>query len=51
MYDLTRLYFASLPRLAAKGNLAGIDPQQAPLTPIPLHDGAARYFRETELFR
>lgn len=50
-YDLTRLYFAALPRLVAKGNLAGIDPQQAPLTPIPLHDGAARYFRETELFR
>jgi TRAP-type uncharacterized transport system substrate-binding protein len=50
-YDLTRLYFAALPRLVAKGNLAGIDPQQAPLTPIPLHEGAARYFRETELFR
>lgn len=50
-YDLTRLYFAALPRLVAKGNLAGLDPQQAPLTPIPLHDGAARYFRETELFR
>lgn len=50
-YDLTRLYFAALPRLVAKGNLAGIDPKQAPLTPIPLHDGAARYFREAELFR
>lgn len=50
-YDLTRLFFAALPRLAADGDLQGIDPQQAPLTPIPLHDGAARYFRETELFR
>jgi TRAP-type uncharacterized transport system substrate-binding protein len=50
-YDITRLYFAALPRLVAQGNLAGIDPQQAPLTPIPLHNGAARYFRETELFR
>jgi len=50
-YDITRLYFAALPRLVAQGNLAGIDPRQAPLAPIPLHDGAARYFRETELFR
>ena len=50
-YDLTRLYFAALPRIAAGGDVPGIDPQQAPLTPIPLHDGAARYFREAELFR
>ena len=50
-YDLTRLYFAALPRIAEQGDVPGIDPQQAPLTPIPLHDGAARYYRETELFR
>lgn len=50
-YDVTRIFFAALQRLMAKGNMAGFDPQQAPLAPIPLHDGAARYFRETELFR
>jgi TRAP-type uncharacterized transport system substrate-binding protein len=50
-YDLTRLYFEALPTISAHGDVQGIDPQQAPLTPIPLHEGAARYFRETELFR
>jgi len=26
-----------------------IDPEQAPATPIPLHPGAARYYREREI--
>jgi TRAP-type uncharacterized transport system substrate-binding protein len=28
-----------------------MDFAQVPATPIPLHDGAARYYRERELFR
>jgi TRAP-type uncharacterized transport system substrate-binding protein len=28
-----------------------VDLQQAPATPIPLHPGAARYYRERELAR
>jgi len=31
--------------------LALMDVDQAPATPIPLHDGAARYYRERELSR
>ena len=28
-----------------------IDPEQAPAAPIPLHPGAARYYREREILR
>ncbi len=50
VYDLTRIFFDVLPDLAELGEVRGIDPQQAPLAPIPLHEGSARYFREAELF-
>jgi TRAP-type uncharacterized transport system substrate-binding protein len=42
----------SLPDLV-KGDAAArlIDVDQAPATPIPLHPGAARFYRERELFR
>jgi TRAP-type uncharacterized transport system substrate-binding protein len=33
------------------GEAALIDPDQAPATPIPLHAGAARYYREREILR
>jgi len=48
VHDLTARFFetlASLPMLAL------MDLDQAPATPIPLHDGAARYYRERELLR
>jgi uncharacterized protein len=52
VYDLTRSFFDALPLLAeAQPSLRLMDPEQAPATPIPLHDGAARYYRESELFR
>lgn len=52
VYDMTRLLFESLPRLAQDHVTARmIDAQQAPATPIPLHPGAARYYRERELFQ
>jgi TRAP transporter TAXI family solute receptor len=52
VYQLTREFFAQLPALArAHGEAALIDPEQAPATPIPLHPGAARYYREREILR
>jgi len=52
VYNLTREFFAQLPAMArAHGEAALIDPEQAPATPIPLHAGAARYYREREILR
>lgn len=48
VHELTRQFFASLPTLAVRSL---VDLDQAPATPIPLHDGAARYYREGELAR
>ena len=52
VYQLTRTFFAQLPAMARHyGEAALIDPEQAPATPIPLHPGAARYYREREILR
>lgn len=52
VHQVTRALFESLPTLAAVNFTAGqIDPDLAPTTPIPLHSGASRYYRERELFR
>ena len=52
VYRLTRAFFEALPELALlHDSLRSMDLEQAPATPIPLHDGAARYYRERELFR
>jgi len=52
VYQLTRAFFEQLPALARDhGEAALIDPDQAPATPIPLHAGAARYYREREVLR
>jgi hypothetical protein len=48
VHDVTRAFFAGAPALSV---LSFIDLDQAPATPIPLHDGAARYYRERELAR
>jgi hypothetical protein len=48
VHDLTEQFFVQLPSM---GILGGMDLEQAPATPIPLHDGAARYYRERELAR
>ena len=51
-YELTREFFVALPELARKHPVAAlIDPEQAPTTPIPLHPGAARYYREREILK
>jgi len=50
VYQLTRVFFEALPRLVTANRAAAlIDPEQAPATPIPLHPGAARYYREREI--
>jgi len=52
VYQLTRAFFDQLPALARDhGEAALIDPEQAPAAPIPLHAGAARYYREREILR
>jgi TRAP transporter TAXI family solute receptor len=51
-YDVTRAIFEALPGLTESMRSPGLlDLEQAAATPIPLHDGAARYFRERELLR
>ena len=47
VYGITRAFFASLPDLsAAYAPLRQMNAEDAPATPIPLHEGAARYYRE-----
>jgi TRAP transporter TAXI family solute receptor len=47
VYELTRTLFEDFPQRVRRQ----IDPQRAPATVIPLHPGAARYYRERELSR
>jgi TRAP transporter TAXI family solute receptor len=47
VYELTRALFEEVPQLIRRQ----LDPQRAPATVIPLHPGAARYYRERELSR
>ena len=52
VHDLTARLFEILPRLpSVRSSLGLMDFDQAPATPIPLHEGAARYYRERELSR
>jgi len=47
VYMLTRALFEDIPRHARRQ----LDPHRAPATVIPLHPGAARYYREREMHR
>jgi TRAP transporter TAXI family solute receptor len=52
VYALTKALFEILPKTApVHVPLDRMDMAQAPATPIPLHPGAARYYRERELSR
>lgn len=52
VYQFTSLFFDGLRDLAAvMGSLGSTDVELAPATPIPLHEGAARYYRTRELSR
>jgi uncharacterized protein len=49
---LTEGLFRMLPQLSAElPFLKGMTPERAPATPVPLHPGAALYYRERELRR
>lgn len=49
---LTESLFRMLPQLSAElPFLKGMVPERAPATPVPLHPGAALYYRERELTR
>jgi uncharacterized protein len=52
VHDLTERLFQILPLLPPlQASLGQMDLQHAPATSIPLHEGAARYYRERELAR
>lgn len=52
VYELTKQLFIALPRLSGiEAGLRFLNAEEAAATPIPLHPGAARYFRERELSR
>ena len=52
VYEFTKEFFAALPMLATKNSeAASVDVEEAPATPIPLHSGAARYYREREVLK
>jgi TRAP transporter TAXI family solute receptor len=51
VYWVTRTLFESLPELAdSLPALRRMDPEHVQASPIPLHGGAARFYRERELF-
>jgi uncharacterized protein len=50
VYDLTRALFDAVPDLERAHEAASaIDPERGPTAPIPLHPGAARFYREREI--
>jgi uncharacterized protein len=53
VYNLTKHFLAALPKIALElgTSLQLTDVDLAPATPIPLHTGAAQYYREWELTR
>lgn len=52
VYDVAAQLFNAFPRLSGvEASLKFLNIDEAPATPIPLHPGAARYFRERELSR
>ncbi len=52
VYELTKGLFEVLPEIARIFKVAAdVDPELSSATPIPLHAGAARYYRERELLK
>lgn len=52
VYELTTQLFNAYPQLAGvEASLRFLNFNEAPATPLPLHPGAARYFREREVSR
>jgi TRAP-type uncharacterized transport system substrate-binding protein len=51
-YEMTKSLFANLPQLAAAHAAAkGIEPANGPKTPVPLHPGAIKYYKEVGLIK
>jgi TRAP transporter TAXI family solute receptor len=51
-YAVTKAFIEGLPGLAeANAEASLIDPDEAATAPIPMHPGAARYYREREILR
>lgn len=46
VYKMTKAFYLAVPKLNIR-----LDPSRAPATSVPLHPGAARYYREQELAR
>jgi TRAP transporter TAXI family solute receptor len=52
VYAMARTLFEAVPALTrAHASAAGIDPDRGPTASIPLHPGAARYYREREILK
>jgi hypothetical protein len=52
VHDMTAALFDAVPELsAAHRAAAAIDPDRGPTTAVPLHPGAARYYREREILK
>ena len=53
VHDLTRVFIETLPLMASslRTSIRLTNLEQASATPIPLHAGAARFYRERELMR
>jgi TRAP transporter TAXI family solute receptor len=52
VYDLTRALFDAVPALEQAHEAArAIDPERGPTASIPLHPGAARFYREREILK
>jgi TRAP-type uncharacterized transport system substrate-binding protein len=51
VHDLTREFLEALPKIfsSLRASTRLMDLGQAAATPIPLHKGAAQYYREREL--
>ena len=54
VYDLTKTFWENIEELGkAQGNLKGLTPQNAVLdiANLPLHSGAARYYKEIKVLK
>jgi TRAP transporter TAXI family solute receptor len=51
VYNFTKSFFELLPTLSSDLGLRPLDAESAAATPVPLHEGAARYYRERETLR
>jgi TRAP transporter TAXI family solute receptor len=51
VYEFTKSFVELLPTLSSDLGLRPLDAESVAATPVPLHEGAARYYRERETLR